>query len=230
MCLIFSRLAYFFTEKLRALRLKELQKEARARSALQSQGHGTLSTVSQTKIFKVIEDESSLEHYVILHFVIEGDEQGQIVDQRLELLAGKYLGTRFIRCPVPPTSSLPQRFGLPPGLPGIISLFQGTILASSSIFDLQCEEDEEVDDAVENWLKKRKFLSISASSEDGGKNNGGGGGFFREKNQEDDVSDEDEDEWRKPCEECGRTYPHEHIRSIYRTTTASDDEENDDDR
>jgi len=216
---------------LRVLRLEQLKNEARARTELQSQGHGTLSTIPQTKIFKLIETDSSLEQQLLIHFVIEGDEQGQIVDQRLELLARQCLGTRFVRCPVPSTSSLPQRFGLPPGLPGIVALYQGTILASSSIFDLQCEEDEDVDDAVENWLKKRKLLKASTSSQEGynsrGKVNGGGG--FREAfNQEDQDSEEEEDvdEWRKPCEDCGRRYPHQHIRSIYKTTTASDDEEN----
>lgn len=172
---------------------------------------------------------------MLIHFVIEGDEQGQMVDQRLELLARQCLGTRFVRCPVPRASSLPQRFGLPPGLPGVVSIYQGTILASSSIFDLQCEDDEEVDDAVENWLRKRKFLRVSSSAEEGYNSReqvkSGGGSGFRKKNNDNGDSDEEEDdvdEWRKPCEECGRRYPHQHIRSIYRTTTASDDEENDD--
>ncbi len=156
---------------------------------------------------------------MILHFVIEGDEQGQIIDQRLELLARQYLGTRFVRCPVPPTSSLPQRFGLAPGLPGIVSVYQGAILACSSIFDLQCEDDEEVDDAVESWLKKRKFLSSSEGDNMNG-NGGGDGGFGGN-------GEDSEDEWRKPCEECGRTYPHEHIRSIYTTRLTSDDEDDD---
>lgn len=218
---------------MRALRLKELKAEARARSELHSQGHGTLSTIPQTKIFKLIETENLLEQHLLIHFVIEGDEQGQIVDQRLELLAHTYLGTRFVRCPVPPTSSLPQRFGLPPGFPGIISLYQSSILASSSLFDLQCEDDEDMDDAVENWLKKRKLLKVSTSSKEDysstGKANCSGGGF-RKGNEEDEGSGEEEDdvdEWRTPCEDCGRRYPHQHIRSIYKTAT--DDDENDDD-
>jgi hypothetical protein len=28
-------------------------------------------------------------------------------------------------------------------------------------------------------------------------------------------ADSEGDDWQTPCEVCGRTYPHEHIRSMY---------------
>jgi hypothetical protein len=44
------------------------------------------------------------------------------------------------------------------------------------IFDLQCKDDEKVGDAVESWLKKRKFLSNSEGDNMNG-NGCGDGGF-----------------------------------------------------
>ena len=186
-------------EELRRLRLEEMQREMRIRSALQSEGHGGVSTVSAAKLDRTIAE--AVAAYVVCHFGIEGDTQGDAIDQRLEGLAARFVGTRFLRCPMPPASPLPQRFGLPPG-PGLVVLFQGTIVAVVGEYDLECGADEDAEDAVERWLQRRRCLVGDANAAAAPA----------------PVSDDDDDgdEWNKPCDECGRRYPHQHVRSAYR--------------
>lgn len=180
---------------------------------LHSEGHGTLTTVAHTKLHTIIK-ESVAEH-IVCHFVIEGDDLGQSIDQRLESLACQFLATRFLRCPVRPGSAVPRNFGLSSSPPGLVVFFQGTIIATCNALDLDCGDDIEAEDAVENWLRKRKCLVLLGNNASAG----GSGPALGASAGSDDESDADEDEngneWQRPCEECGRRYPHQHIRSMY---------------
>ena len=214
---------FFFIEALRALRLRELQKEALCRINLQSEGHGAVSTVTAKNLHKVIKE--SIAEHIVCHFAIEGDTLGQAIDQNLESLASQFLGTNFLRCPVPPSSIIPRNFGLS-SAPGLVAFYQGTIIATCSVFELDCADDE-VDDAVVSWLKKRKCLVTSIDS--AGEQNlkqvlAGTSSIVSDESEEDDGN-----EWQKPCEECGRRYPHQHIRSIYTGNANVQGSENDSD-
>ena len=188
---------------------------------LQSEGHGTVTTVAPTKLDKTIKESSA--EYIICLFVIEGDEQGQGIDQKLESLACQFVATRFLRCPVPPRSHLCRRFGLS-SAPGFVVFYGDAIIATCTVLDLECRDDEDVEDALEQWLRRRKCLLVSSTD-------GGGGGAVNEGvgvasggGNDDDDEEGDADEWQKPCEECGRKYPHQHIRSMYASTEANDDD------
>lgn len=205
------------------MRIQELQREARLKKSLESEGAGTVTTTRQNNVEKTIR-ESIVDH-IVCHFYVEGDERGQSIDQSLEKLASTWQGTRFLRCPVRPADTFSCRFGLPPG-PGIVCFLQETIVAACSLLDLGCNDDDdgeqEEEAAVVQWLQKRKFLrsNVSATTATTVHND--------DNNDHNDNDDDDNDEWQAPCEECGRRYPHQHIRSVYRNLIVDSDDDNGD--
>lgn len=182
--------------------------------------------------------------YVVCHITVEGDAAGEAFDEHLELLARQFLGTRFIRCPVQPNSQLPLHFGLefPSGehadmfischdnarscrrfyallfhfAAGVICFHRGDLIGSM-LLDREADGEAHDPDVIESWLR-RKGCVVSLEGAADVPNRPGHDPTAAADASEDEGDDE-------PCEVCGRRYPHQHIRSVYRTTV--DDSDND---
>lgn len=176
--------------------------------------------------------ETSVSNHVVCHFCIQGDASADRVDQFLELLASKYLGTRFLRCSLASTSSLYKKYGLNT-LAGIVCFFKGVVTGVLSFHGEGAQGDDGIDeDFIELWLNTRQFLM---TIDDETHTSTASTGYISNRKyiqqQHDDHSDDDEewgnDEWSMPCQECGRRYPHQHIRSMYKGNLNESDDDDD---
>lgn len=157
---------------------------------------------------------------MVCHITCEGDTVGEEVDEILEALAQRFLGTRFLRCAVQPKSTLPLRYGLE--LPsGIVCFYKGDVVGVRP-FQHYFESGASADDdseALEFWLRQRKcLLSLDEALRlCSGDNEDRSSGSLRYKSEERIEEENEGNDWQAPCEVCGRRYPHQHIRSMYRT-------------
>ena len=158
------------------------------------------------------------------HLAVEGSGQCDALDEHLATLAHRYLGTAFMRTLLPPRSRLHLRLRALPG-PGLACFRGGALVGVLAAYGGGGQEEggamreEEVDAA----LRALRMLR-----EEGGGGGGGGEGGAAAASQRPGAasaaSSEGEDEeggagggggWCEPCEECGRRYPHQHMRTMY---------------
>jgi hypothetical protein len=212
-------------EQLRIARLKQLQDQARHRALLEAEGHGTVSSVSERSLRPTVE-ESSASHIVCL-IAVEGDEAGSDIAEFLEVFARKYSGTRFLLCLVRPSSWLPNSVGLA-SLPGLVCFKNAISIATIPVG----QDESEVHEAdLEAWLHRRKMLLTcdeawaSAAKRSSDKNETNRDFMGATTSSENYGSDDEDkgDDWAPPCEICGRRYPHQHVRSMYRNELSDSD-------
>ena len=185
----------------------------------------------------------------LCHWSLRGCEDGAAMDQVLEDMATALAlqscngSTGTANSSIPPMKLLScvceRRVRLPPALgsstlaPAILAVRGGVIVARAEGYtafgggegggDI-CEE------SVEAWLRASHILP--KRPEDRGSARGG------EEDDDDEYDDDDDSENEcAPCAQCGRTYPHEHVRAVYNSSsttsglwdTADDDDDDDDD-
>lgn len=210
---------------LRQTRLKELQQRAMQQSKAQQLGFGVLNDVPESSLLAEVERRDGC---AVCHISVQGSELCSHIDQHLEGLAHVYRATFFACVAVPKKSrSLAAQLRLD-SLPAIVCFKNASVVGRSptTMFGWEVDVAEEQLDA---YFKRLGVLhqghpdaSISGRSElrgddsssddsDFGESGAGGGG-------NDDT----------PCEVCGRCYPHEHVRAVYRRQD-SDDEDDDSD-
>ncbi|GFR50739.1 hypothetical protein Agub_g12996, partial [Astrephomene gubernaculifera] len=108
-------------------------------------------------------------------------------------------------------------------LPGLVCFRSGAVVGRAPLSQFGAAGGALVEEEVTAYLRRLRVLR--------GEQQAGRGG--RAADTEDDGSKADEEEaeeWRvKPCELCGRSYPHEHVRAVYgadrRRADSSGDEE-----
>lgn len=93
-------------------RLRELQREAKRKVALQQQGHGGLMDVAEARLLGEAESSAAP---VVCHLAFEGSPLDDEMDEHLARLAHLHLGTRFLRAPITLRSTLHLKLRTPPG-------------------------------------------------------------------------------------------------------------------
>ena len=108
---------------------------------------------------------------------------------------------------------------------GIVCFFKDEIVGVLPL-DSAVGEDGVDEDAVEAWLQRRRCLvGLGAPA---------GAAAAREladpaaAGSSEDDDEDDGNSLQAPCEECGRRYPHQHIRSVYRAADADSDSDDGD--
>lgn len=174
---------------------------AQQASLLQS-GGGSFRTISSQDIRKELLEDINTP--TVCHILQEGSLLGDQVDEFLTVLSHHHLRTRFLRALGPPSDRhLSSAF-----------VCQVDGKCSNVNLDAFCDEDGVLNERkLEAWLYKSKCITALEERE--------GHGAY--------SSDEDCDEWEQPCHECGRRYPHEHVRSIRRHRSYEHDDNDDDD-
>lgn len=82
---------------LRRDRIAAMKQEAERRAALQRQGHGSYTEITEGEFLEVV---TSTEN-VVCHFFHKDFERCKIVDKHMAALAARFLETRFIKLSAP---------------------------------------------------------------------------------------------------------------------------------
>ncbi|GLC36552.1 hypothetical protein PLESTB_000161100 [Pleodorina starrii] len=195
--------------ELRRRRLAELQRQAAERQQAADQGYGRLNDVAAGALLARVEQ---LDHpgaaTVVAHLTVSGCEAGAVLDEHLTCLAHRHRGTFFARVAVKRNDPLAARLRLE-GLPALVCFRSGALVGRAAVSQFGppgCLVEEE----VTSYLQRLSVLR--GESAVGGRAAGDAPG------DEDAEEQEEEEEWRlKPCDVCGRRYPHEHVRAVYGT-------------
>ena len=189
--------------------LREL-KEARLREL---KGAAALAAAETRRARYVEIKESSLEEMlrassrVVAHVVLEGAEQCARIDEVCDELAPAFPKTKFVRIRPMVDSSTMRRYGVV-GLPAVLIFRRGKLAHASCALEEFGGADNFDEERVTRWLAQRdalpghpfsgmqKTVDSDASSDDG------------------EASDDEMFGVNRPCEQCGRTYPHKHIRAL----------------
>ena len=208
--------------------LREL-KEARLREL---KGAAALAAAEARRARYVEIKESALEETlrassrVVVHVVLEGAEQCARIDEVCDELAPAFPKTKFVRIRPSVDSSTMRRYGVV-ALPAVLIFRRGKLAHVSCALEEFGGADDFDEERVTRWLAQRdvlprhpfadkqsKAVDSDASSDDG------------------EGSDDEVFGVNKPCEQCGRTYPHKHIRALrpgesMRQPGDSDDDDDD---
>ena len=171
---------------------------------------------------------------VVLHVVLEGAAQCSRIDEVCDDLAPAFPKTKFVRIRPNHDKMLLRTYRIA-ALPAVLVFRRGRLMFMSCALDDFGGADDFDEELVTRWLAKHDalpghpfadgpkpaicgWLSSDASSDE----------------ENDDGSDEEMFGVNKPCETCGRTYPHKHIRALrpgesLRTANDSDGDFDDDD-
>ncbi|KAL6766289.1 hypothetical protein ACKKBG_A35425 [Auxenochlorella protothecoides x Auxenochlorella symbiontica] len=199
-------------DKLRSARLHQLQAAAREARSRRESGHGTLQTLDLVELKDFLK---RAEAPVVIHACLEGSSSGHEADEILTLLASRSLEARFIRIEIgrKQIPQLPAFFqGQVPALAWIHEEVAGPVLALPA-------DDEEVgnlEPRIQRWCSglASRAASLGPASTRG-----------EATHEPPSEGDSDGEGGLLPCAECGRRYPHQHIRSV--TAHVYSDEDDD---
>ncbi|GBF95870.1 hypothetical protein Rsub_08461 [Raphidocelis subcapitata] len=200
---------------LREARLAQLRAAAaRARGGGEA-GYGRLNDVPPEKLLSLVEE---LGGRVVAHLASEGAPACDHLDEQLAALAHAHRGTYFARVPIRRTrgasagggargGALAEALGLP-ALPALAAFRRGAVVGRAPVAQFGGGADI-IEEEVYGYLSRLRVLSEGRG---GGKGGGGGG-----DDDSDAAGSSDGDEGGgAPCDLCGRTFPHEHVRAMYR--------------
>jgi len=239
-----------FLARLREERLAELKRSSKAGAKLQTAG--TKNTLVDVPEWELHEDAALAHPRVVCHLVRTGSGLGAEADEVLERLCSSHApGTKFIRTLPSHGSPLLGLFGLrPQDLPALVFFEAGELAAVMPCHRLvhgggagdEGGEPELSTERLEAFLARAGALGDDAK-----------GAYLarraaRAAGVGEDADDEEEDDgpWgvleeapegsgvpgnssaADPCRQCGRTYPHTHVRSINSGFTSTGDDQDDD--
>eukprot|EP00884_Botryococcus_braunii_P013703 jgi/Botrbrau1/22333/Bobra.0002s0012.1 len=193
-------------DEYRRLRLQQLQNDARQKAERRKLGLGSLTSVSETTLMESIQNNS--DECIVGHLAIPGYEVGCEVDEHLEALAHQYPYTRFLRSDYYKGSRLQANFDIP-WVDVIMGFRDGCIVGRWPV-DGFVQNSSLQEEKISSCLRKAGLLrqdrnpgSNDTSHNKEGNDSAGG------------SSENEEEDWKRPCDICGRKYFHEHIRSVH---------------
>lgn len=217
-------------EQLRRQRLRQLQAQAAVQQEQRQAEFGCLNMVQESKLMGLLSDPPGL-GCVVVHLAVQGYEPCNALDECLDSAAAQYRGTYFARVVVSRSSGIAAQLQLPHGVPALLVCRDGAVLGKAALH--QFGQHDIWEEEVLAYLKRFKVLSAGSSTANGTSRSaaaaGGRGG--RRDGSSDADSDSDAiqagDDWQQPCEVCGRTYAHTHIRAIHSSQHHTDEESSD---
>ncbi|GLI62255.1 hypothetical protein VaNZ11_004860 [Volvox africanus] len=186
---------------LRLRRLVELQRRAAERQQQSSCGYGRVNSLAPGALLERLERLETPGAAAVTHLAVAGCEAGALLDEHLTCLAHRYPGTYFARVAVKRGEPLAARLKVE-SLPALVCFRAGALVGRAPVSQFGpsgCLVEEE----VTSYLRRLRVLRERP-------------GVHDDSMQDDDQ--EEEEEWKlKPCDLCGRRYPHEHVRAVYGT-------------
>lgn len=197
---------------LRQQRLAQLRAQGAAQQEARRSGFGSLNDVKESQLLNMLREPPG-RGLLVVHLAVQGHEPCNTLDECLAAAAAQYRGTYFARVVVQRGSPLVSRLQLPQGVPALLVVLHGLVAGKAHISQFGGHDIWE--EEVMAYLRRFKVLSTGdaqqqrSSAARGGDDDG------------DDRSSEDEDGQAEgrgaPCEVCGRTYAHTHVRALYST-------------
>lgn len=190
--------------RLRMLRIEEFKRATASR-----RGAGLVRDIDESQLLSALEESDAA---VVCHLHVEGYEVCQQLDELLSTLAYRHKQTDFIRCAVSRRSRLMAALQLV-GLPALLCWRDGQVIGKAPL--LQFGNPQEIyEEQVELYLGRLRMY-----------NSGETGSSRHCNNSEDELDDGTSapNSTDRPCELCGRTYPHEHFRAVYARQDSEDD-------
>lgn len=199
-------------------------------------GPGRLSEVKASNVFSLAASLSrgstrKRELPFVVHLADAGSPAGAVLDELLETLAGDFGGSRFaragpsskstdVRASVLAAAAIPPAVASREGAGGVLAVFRGGGLVGAAPVSAFCSGErsgELIEESAVAWLKKCRGLLAKKAESRAEKTTREGDGGAPSSSSDDDgggsgASDEDKD--ADPCEVCGRTYFHTHVRPV----------------
>eukprot|EP00854_Cymbomonas_tetramitiformis_P006073 gene6073-7295_t len=130
---------------------------------------------------------------LVCHFYIQGAEVCDRVDELLDMLAPRYVKIKFARLSLHKKSEWLKTLDV--ALPALVC-FRGGVVVAKAPGLMPCGGTEDFDETLaQKWLAQAGMLP------------GYTAGVI-------DSDDDQEEEECWACEDCGRTYRHEHVRAV----------------
>eukprot|EP00879_Flechtneria_rotunda_P014721 GHRR01015383.1.p2 GENE.GHRR01015383.1~~GHRR01015383.1.p2 ORF type:complete len:195 (+),score=70.28 GHRR01015383.1:712-1296(+) len=160
---------------------------------------------------------------LVVHLVVQGYEPCNTLDECLAAAAAQYRGTYFARVLTSQQSPVVAQLQLPHGVPALLVGRDGCLLGKAHLS--QFGRDDIWEEEVLSYLHRFKVLAVDSKQQLGrlagvAGNSAAGAGSSDSGN--DSEQEQGTEGWQAPCEVCGRTYPHEHIRALYASTLHDD--------
>jgi len=205
---------------------------------------GRLSEINVSKVFALAASLPSLsqgpprekkkrELPFVVHLADPGSAAGASLDELLETLAGDFRGSRFARA-APGKKSTEVRASVlvavsaspmpaaQEGAGGILAVFRGGALVAAVPVAAFCAGEsgggggELVEESVVSWLRKSRALSKEKNEKvkEKKKEENGAAPPSSSDDEDESNSDGEGDDDADPCEVCGRTYFHTHVRPV----------------
>ncbi|KAF6256722.1 hypothetical protein COO60DRAFT_84517 [Scenedesmus sp. NREL 46B-D3] len=200
---------------LRQQRLTQLRAQGAEQQEAQRSGFGSLNDVQEAKLVALLREPPG-RGLLVVHLAVQGHEPCNTLDECLAAAAAQYRGTYFARVVVQRGSPLVSRLQLPLGVPALLVAVQGSLLGKAHI--TQFGGHDVWEEEVLAYLRRFKVLSAGDAQPRLGHSVAGA----RVAGDDDGNSSSEEesgqaDGWAAPCEVCGRTYAHTHVRALYST-------------
>ncbi|GAX79345.1 hypothetical protein CEUSTIGMA_g6787.t1 [Chlamydomonas eustigma] len=242
---------------LRQKRIKGLRDAAIEKLALRTKGHGGLTDVPwRNMIARAEDDEECCVCHLAVEGCQACDELDQVMEALAHRFQGTLFLRSSVSSRGAEASSIKAVLGVQ-GLPALVCLRQGSIVGRTYL-EMFGPAGEIYEEEVLKYLRRLSMLQSSSvsraedtgtvkalrlsrsssitenreasgSEEEAGSRRGaagrrrkwlkdGGNGGIGDGSASSEV----------PCEVCGRRYPHEHVRAVYRTRAGPSEEEGDD--
>eukprot|EP00879_Flechtneria_rotunda_P008051 GHRR01008434.1.p1 GENE.GHRR01008434.1~~GHRR01008434.1.p1 ORF type:complete len:223 (+),score=92.84 GHRR01008434.1:406-1074(+) len=143
-------------EALHKDRIAAMKQEAERRAALQRQGHGSYSEVSEGEFLELVTKTEN----VVCHFYHRDFERCKIVDKHMDMLAKKYLEARFIKLSAPDAPFFTVKLGIKV-LPAVVMFKHGISVDRIVGFEQLGGQDNFSTAAVEARLKQADIVTCS---------------------------------------------------------------------
>ena len=147
---------------------------------------------------------------VVAHLVLEGAEQCARIDEVCDDLAPAFAKTKFVRIRPSHDSALMRQHRIS-ALPAMLIFRRGRLTFTTCALDDFGGAENFEEERVTRWLAKHDALPGHPFAEKTVTNVDSDASSDEEN---DGASDEELFGVNKPCETCGRTYPHKHIRAL----------------
>ncbi|KAK3246666.1 hypothetical protein CYMTET_43803 [Cymbomonas tetramitiformis] len=175
---------------LRQQRLEQMKQAVSRTSELQRQGHGTCGELKENQLQEELDHGADM---LVCHFYIQGAEVCDRVDELLDMLAPRYVKIKFARLSLHKKSEWLKTLDV--ALPALVC-FRGGVVVAKAPGLMPCGGTEDFDETLaQKWLAQAGMLP------------GYTAGVI-------DSDDDQEEEECWACEDCGRTYRHEHVRAV----------------
>lgn len=191
--------------RLRELRVRELRAQAARHAELEQLGRGIVATLTEREAAALVAEAP---RPVVLHMGTSGFAACEEVDEALAGCSGRWRDVHLATTDIRRTSDWPIRLGLQ-GVPCLAAFARGKLVAQATFHAFGWPEGIDAE-AVELWMR-RVLPPLLGQQQEAGRRG-------KDESEEEDAGP------IEPCAVCGKCYPHEHVKAIYKSLYDSDED------